>query len=186
MKNIYRIFMMLFVLCLLSACGQKTEYDQAFLNQKLSDISKIMNQANSEKVETGDFSLTPWDYVESVHVDLEKGCLRMEIYDITGTVRKDILEQLDDADYIQFLELEPLKFRAEVIDCGEWNGENGRQTIEVKVLEAVEWFEQGQTVRLMIQRQEKLILEPGTTVTAVVQNSGDATDPPRVYAYTIE
>jgi hypothetical protein len=158
-------------------------YSVAFLNHEVSAITQTISVLEAEMTSAKEFGPNIWDYVETYYADYENQCILFCVYDTE--VESEIRAALGDPDYLQFTYIEPATIQAQVLSCGAWNQETGRQPIQMVTLDSNEIFEAGQEISVRVESDAPLAFSEGDTVTVVHKISYDATDPPVVYAFDV-
>jgi uncharacterized small protein (DUF1192 family) len=159
-------------------------YSVAFLNHEVSAITQTISVLEAEMTSAKEFGPNIWDYVETYYADYENQCIWFCVYDTE--VEDEIHAALGDPDYLQFTYIEPATIQAQVLSCGAWNQETGRQPIQMVTLDSNEIFEAGQEISVRVESDAPLAFSEGDTVTVVHKISYDATDPPVVYAFSVQ
>jgi hypothetical protein len=146
----------------------------------MNTITALENEMTSAK----EFGPNIWDYVETYYADYENQCIWFCVYDTE--IEDEICAALGNPDYLQFTYIEPATIQAQVLSCGEWNQETGRQPIQMVTIDSNEIFEAGQEISVRVESDAPLTFSEGEAVTVVHKISYDATDPPVVYAFSVD
>jgi hypothetical protein len=166
-----------------SGSAAEEEYSVAFLNHEVTTMMQTITALEDEMTSAKEFGPNIWDYVETYYADYENQCIWFCVYDTE--VEDEIRAALGDPDYLQFTYIEPATIQAQVLSCGAWNQETGRQPIQMVTLDSNEIFEAGQEISIRVESDAPLAFSEGDTVTVVHKISYDATDPPVVYAFDV-
>lgn len=162
------------------------QYDQAFLTHASYSITKQIAALDGELTVSKKFGPSIWDCIETYYADCDNRCITFFVYDYIPDAAASISVELGNADYLHFEYITASTIKAEVLSCGEWNEETGFQPIQMITLESNQVFESNQEISVRVETEQPLSCSVGDVVVVTHKNSYDASDPPIVYAFSVQ